>query len=352
MNSDEHVRRALDVLTAEAPPVPALNELATRRQAQVRRRRTIAGSVVACIAVAVLGVTVAMTNRPDGDSTVAAEAGSDVAVTDTRAGTSAPPATDEIVATPEPACGPGLPGGLSTPDPAATEVGPAPGAAAALDGQTVIHWTAGDDVFELRWPAGPQPLYGAPSPGSPSSGISSGAVPEGLRVDVGGPSIGAADTPDLVFTDLANTTGPGCDVVQLSYWSSDEHAALGLRLLGGPSPRVELVDVGALIVSTVEESSPPQTIGCDNPAIPNRSGTGAEQPTPQPSSAEALQHFLQTDAAAETFAKSGWTEFPIDSTTVTYGWETSPGSGDYAVSIETSRNEAGWIVDAWSAAGC
>lgn len=353
MSGDESVRRALDVLTATPPPAPAVSELAMRRRAQIRRRRTLAGGLVVCVAVAVLGLAATMRSQID-DSTVAAEGDHNVAVPDLRPSASVPSSTDDVVATPEPACGPGLPGSLSTPDPGTITEGPAPGADAASDGQTVIHWTAGSDVFELRWPAGPeqQPLYGEPSPEALNRGLSSGAGPEGLRVDIGGASIGAPDAPELVFSDLGNMTAPECDVVQLSYWSGDEHGALGLRLVNEPAPQAELLDVGALIIATIEGSAPPEAvIGCDNTAYPNRSGA-PEQLTPQPSSAAALQHFLHTAAAADTFAKSGWTEFANDATTVTYGWETSPGSGDYAVMVDTSRHEGGWLADTWTAAGC
>jgi hypothetical protein len=352
MSSDDSVRRALDALTATPPPAPAISDLAKRRQVQIRRRRTMAGGLVACIAVAVLGVA-AVTNSEPNESTVAAEGDHNVAMPDPRPGTSAPSTTDDAVVTSDPACGPGLASTLSTPDPGTITEGPAPGADAALDGQTVIHWTAGSDVFELRWPAGPeqQPLYGEPSPEALNRGISSSAGPEGLRVDIGGASIGAPDAPELVFSDLGNMTAPGCDVVQFSYWSGDEHAALGLRLVDELTPHAVLVDVGALVIATVEGTAPPETvIGCDNTAYPNKSGA-PEGLTPQPSPAEALQHFLQTDVA-QTFAKSGWTEFVIDSTAVTYGWETSPGNGDYAVVVETSRHQAGWLADNWTAAGC
>lgn len=335
MEAHEPVQRALDLLATNAPTPPAMATLVGRWRARRRRRLALAG-VAAVVFVA--GISAFAVQGQGADRTVVS------ADDHGRA-----PTVDERP-DPEPTCGPGSPAGLRTPE--SVRQGPAPGAPAAAPGQTVLHWTSSNGLIEVRWPADAKPLYGEVAAARSNHSISFNREPDGVHVRLRRAGNAAAE-PELLFTDPDAGAEAGCDVVQLSYTAGTERVRLGLRFTAD-ADAAEVVDVSPLITATVSGSTPPSSaVGCSNTIVASHSGV-AGNVTPARSAAESLAAFLRTARTAATFPESGWTEFRLaDDGQVIYGWETQPGSGDYAVIVVVeARPGGGWVPKSWMAAGC
>ncbi len=138
------------------------------------------------------------------------------------------------------------------------------------------------------------------------------------------------------------------------FWLGQEDASFAARDARGShlvdlSPRVtssEMVDV-------LPRSEPVQ---CDDESVPSESAPVVE-PQVFPTSAEALDTFLDTNPAATTFIPTGWHEMVSDGA-VGYGipFDDVPGGPTSQTKMITvvyvEQTSDGWVVTDWISSGC
>lgn len=273
------------------------------------------------------------------------------------------PTVDSIVTTiPEPVrgvptCGAELP--VTFEVPSALE-GPLPGPAASdptLEGQFAQYWELPAGTIEVRWPADPREVYDLDrlrgdqtvfeqmSVGTPEDG--SQAQVKVPNID---PGLTAADST-LTMTatsSAADLQGP-CDLVQVRYIDGNgNQTTRGYDVTNFAREPAFGVDLNPLVTIVGDAASAPdlaQMASCGSNDI-DRDAMGPAAATP----AEALDQYLDSDAAAAGFIKSGYREYEIGENEFQYATFTDDST--LLTLFTVSRSGQDWSVSHVISVGC
>ena len=218
-----------------------------------------------------------------------------------------------------------------------------------LTTQFVAHWTTPTGVIEMRWPPDQRQLY-ADGP-SPNSQLFDTSISMQIPQDDTQPSAISAVEPGGSFRstiEIANgdvPSTPGCGLLQFTVRRfSGEQVTFGWDLSGRPQ---FVTDIRPLITSSSTPATiPSEPIACggDHTAL----GGPVTDPFAYPSSAEALQGFLQSPVA-ERLIKSGYSEMKAPDASVVYGRDLGQG---FVTLITVRHGDPGWNVTDWKASSC
>lgn len=258
----------------------------------------------------------------------------------------------EVAATEIEACDGGLPLTVALGDDfGGPTPGPLPGFDAPEDGQLAVHWTSpasGGTAVELRWPAGPQPLYG--------EAVSASSATRRAEVEAG---TGQAwdvylfDGLDRLLAEGSDEPGlvrlivpPEADAL------SDECSTMQLRVVQGSSghhvhgfsvadPSREF-SLDPLVIDQLTEAEGQPLAAGDCDGEPVERTTDSDQLTPSPTPAGAVRSYLGS-AGDERLPAAGYVEIEASPAPV-YGIPQG-GFAGYSVLITVAEVDAGWVVD-------